>query len=327
MINSAVGLPQQDENPSNNQNNNNLQNPNNTQQQQQQNPLQNSNNLLRESISVGGANSGWDDENRRKLLQIFHVVSTVSDMDHPLCSDCSQRLSQILQSKTIETDNESDFYQIFYNATPSSHSLQPQTTTATPHPNTLPNVIYPPPTVVTLDHIFQNLDKESKSLESEEQTLIQRLKQIETQRRLLKQELNHLQNEEKRATYIESKYWEEMAAYESDLQEYQLERESVTVNLVNAQKQLERLQVSNVFNDCFHIWFDGHFGTINSFRLGRLPSQPVDWNEINAAWGFAVLALQSIAKHVNYNFKQYRLLAQGSASKIERIADNTQYEL
>jgi len=248
-------------------------------------------------------------------------------MDHPLCSDCSQRLSQILQSKISETDNESEFYQNFYTATPSSHSLQPQTILPPYQSPTLPTTLFPPPTVITLDNIFQGVDKESKALEAEEQNLIQRLKQIETQRRLLKQELNHLQNQEKRASYIESKYWEEMVAYEADLEEYQLERESVTVNLVNAQKQMETLQVSNVFNDCFHIWFDGHFGTINSFRLGRLPSQPVDWNEINAAWGFAVLALQSITNHVNYQFKQYRMLPQGSASKIEKISDNTQYEL
>ena len=39
------------------------------------------------------------------------------------------------------------------------------------------------------------------------------------------------------------------------------------------------------YNDVFHIYHDGHFGTISGFRLGNLPSQPIDWNEVNAAWG------------------------------------------
>jgi len=36
-----------------------------------------------------------------------------------------------------------------------------------------------------------------------------------------------------------------------------------------------RLKRTNVFDDAFHIYYDGHFGTINGFRLGRLQSQPV----------------------------------------------------
>ena len=42
-----------------------------------------------------------------------------------------------------------------------------------------------------------------------------------------------------------------------------------------AQSQLEMLKRTNVLNDAFHIWHDGDFGTINNFRLGRLPNVPV----------------------------------------------------
>ena len=40
--------------------------------------------------------------------------------------------------------------------------------------------------------------------------------------------------------------------------------------------KLERLKRTNVCNDAFYIWHDGPFGTINNFRLGRLPSQLVE---------------------------------------------------
>ena len=41
---------------------------------------------------------------------------------------------------------------------------------------------------------------------------------------------------------------------------------------------------------------DGPFGTISGFRLGRTPEAPVEWDEINAAWGQAVLLLYTMSQ-------------------------------
>jgi len=38
---------------------------------------------------------------------------------------------------------------------------------------------------------------------------------------------------------------------------------------------LDMLKQTNLYNDAFYIWHDGHFGTINGLRLGTLPTQPV----------------------------------------------------
>jgi len=92
------------------------------------------------------------------------------------------------------------------------------------------------------------------------------------------------------------------------------------------------LKKTNLYNDAFHIWHEGHFGTINGFRLGDLPScqvcsllpnschrrifsppppppppppKKVPWEEINAAWGQAVLLLYTIAKKLNFKFSTY----------------------
>jgi len=46
----------------------------------------------------------------------------------------------------------------------------------------------------------------------------------------------------------------------------------------------------------FHIWHRGPFGTIAGFRLGKTPTHPVDWDEMNAAWGHAVLLLHTLAQ-------------------------------
>ncbi|KAG6555817.1 hypothetical protein Mapa_002457 [Marchantia paleacea] len=88
--------------------------------------------------------------------------------------------------------------------------------------------------------------------------------------------------------------------------------------------QLEILKRTNVLNDAFHIWRNGDFGTINNFRLGRLPSIPVKWDEINAAWGQACLLLYTMAQCCRLNFT-YRILPMGS---YPRIVDNKNtYEL
>ncbi|KAJ8552519.1 hypothetical protein ON010_g10027 [Phytophthora cinnamomi] len=94
------------------------------------------------------------------------------------------------------------------------------------------------------------------------------------------------------------------------------ERQSVSVFNVHASDMLRRLQRYNVCNDVFHIWHDGLFGTINGLRLGRLPSKPVEWVEINAALGQAVLLLATIADRANFEFSRNRLVPRGSFSRV-----------
>lgn len=55
----------------------------------------------------------------------------------------------------------------------------------------------------------------------------------------------------------------------------QEDRDGILEKIEVVQSQLELLKRTNVLNDAFHIWHDGEFGTINNFRLGRLPNVPV----------------------------------------------------
>lgn len=52
-------------------------------------------------------------------------------------------------------------------------------------------------------------------------------------------------------------------------------------------------------NDAFHIWFNGHFVTINGKRIGNLKSQQIDPSEINAGWGYAAFLMESLRKKLN----------------------------
>lgn len=129
-----------------------------------------------------------------------------------------------------------------------------------------------------------------------------------------------------------SRYQKEYCEFKRQQLELDDELKSVDNQMRYCQAQLDRLKKTNVFNATFHIWYlshslshylslsvslyltlrsarfrhSGQFGTINNFRLGRLPSVPVEWNEINAAWGQTVLLLHALAKKMGLRFQRYR---------------------
>jgi hypothetical protein len=71
--------------------------------------------------------------------------------------------------------------------------------------------------------------------------------------------------------------------------------------LLHLAQRDQLLSVACAASNC-RIWHDGPFGTISGFRLGRTPEVPVEWHEINAAWGQAVLLLHTMAQQAKLNF-------------------------
>jgi len=62
---------------------------------------------------------------------------------------------------------------------------------------------------------------------------------------------------------------------------------STTYRLLQTTNLHNNLMQMHSLNDVFFIWHAGKFATINGFRLGKLTTVAVDWNEINAALGHA----------------------------------------
>ena len=72
----------------------------------------------------------------------------------------------------------------------------------------------------------------------------------------------------------------------------------------------------NPTNDCFHIWHDGCFGTINGLRLGNYGGI-VPWSEINAALGTAALLLYTLSARPGSDFRfSFDIVPMGSFTKI-----------
>lgn len=55
--------------------------------------------------------------------------------------------------------------------------------------------------------------------------------------------------------------------------------------------------------------------------MGRLPDIPVEWKEINIAWGQTVLLMSSLIKRMDFSFENHRLVPFGDHSHIEVITE------
>lgn len=225
---------------------------------------------------------------------LFDIMSGQSSIDHPLCEECTDTLLDQLDQQLKITDDELKDYKVFLNKLNDKPSLDTEA-----------------------------LSKELTELRVEEEELIRKLAEVEKEREKVAEKMEIEKERSRQMAIDEKKYWKDYSEYQKQLLEYQDEQQSVDNQIRYAQAQLDKLKKTNVFNSTFHIWHKGHFGTINNFRLGRLPSVPVEWSEINAAWGQTVLLLHSLARKMNLTFERYRLVPYGNHSYLESLTDKS----
>merc|ERR1719412_1064742 len=145
------------------------------------------------------------------------------------------------------------------------------------------------------------LQEELDGLKLEEQELVEELETLKQENEKIDSELEVQTRGKERLEEQEEQYWRQYSRHKQQLLLAEDEYRSLDCQLRYNQSQLDKLKKTNVFNATFHIWHSGHFGTINGFRLGRLPSVPVDWNEVNTAWGQTVLLLYSLCRKISLN--------------------------
>ncbi|KAG0213320.1 autophagy protein 6 [Mortierella sp. GBA30] len=237
----------------------------------------------------------------RTTGKLFDLMSAKSDIDHPLCHECADMLLVSLAKQLQDVSRERDCYIDLLRTINSN---------------------------VASDAEMKALEEEIEHIQLDENASIQALRDIEKQQRAVRGEIAMLEQESLELDKEEERYWQECNEFQMALQTFHNERDSVNLKYDYDSRQLEKLHKTNVYNDTFCIGHDGHFATINGFRLGRLPTQPVDWPEINAAWGQTLLLLHTIANKLNFEFKTYRLVPLGSFSRIDKIeGDRASYEL
>ncbi|KAF9335436.1 autophagy protein 6 [Podila minutissima] len=237
----------------------------------------------------------------RTTGKLFDLMSAKSDVDHPLCQECTDMLLDALAKQLRDVSRERDCYIDFLRTVNSN---------------------------IVGDDEMERLENDIKTIQQDETTSVQALRDIEEQQKKVQDEIALLELESLELDKEEERYWQECNEFQLALQNFHNERDSINLKYDYDSRQLEKLHKTNVYNDTFCIGHDGHFATINGFRLGRLPTQHVDWPEINAAWGQTLLLLHTIANKLSFEFKTYRLVPLGSFSRIDKIeGDRASYEL
>ncbi|KAG5663640.1 hypothetical protein KAF25_006225 [Fusarium avenaceum] len=226
-----------------------------------------------------------------RINRLFEILSARSDIDHPICVECTEMLVEGLQKKLEVASRERDAYVKHLKeakaSKPSEEDMKAQEETL-------------------------------RKAEQDRAAAMEELKKLESDKTSLDEELVALEEESRQLDKEEEKFWRERNEFATKMAKFQAERDSINAKYSNDSQLLEKLQRSNVYNDTFCISHDGSFATINGLRLGRLSNKPVDWPEINAAWGHALLLLVTVADKLAYRFDGYDPQPMGSTSRIIR---------
>ncbi|KAI1109408.1 autophagy protein Apg6-domain-containing protein [Nemania sp. NC0429] len=224
-----------------------------------------------------------------RINRLFEILSARSDIDHPVCVECTEMLVDGLQKRLESSVRERDAYASFLKQ-------------------------------VQADIPSEEEVAESKRLlaqaRAEEEESMNELLKLEREKAALDEEVIALEEESKKLDADEEQFWRERNTFASKLADFQNERDSINSKFDHDSQLLTKLQRANVYNDTFSIHHDGNFATINGLRLGKLSSKPIDWPEINAAWGQALLLVVTVADKLGYKFDGYEPLPMGSSSKI-----------
>jgi len=254
--------------------------------------------------SGGGQNQNPQQQQRRfsfdaqisTLARVFDVASEETDFDQPLCIDCVADVKKelLLQIKDLEEDVSA------FDALEAKLLAQAETGgQAAP---------------LEERQFARQLKRAQEEVAEEEGKL-----------RKAKEELEKAEKRQAAAdavaaqlSQIELKYWHSFNAVMLFLHAAADYKDSLQQRVDSAEQALTSLRRTNVLASVFHISFDGPYGTISGARLGSTPDNPVEWWEINAAYGQAVLLLDTLSRAVGEGFKFTRgkLEPRGSFSRV-----------
>jgi len=240
----------------------------------------------------------------RSTQRLLNLLSSRTDVDHPLCAECTHILLSTLTRQLDEIKKERDGYIAFEKEAKKEKEREKEGLTP------------------------QEAQRKIARLKEDEQSAIEQLREAEREREQLAEELRSLELEENSLEEEEEEFWRSYNAHILRSADQSSHLASLRATYAADSATLERLERTNVYNDAFCIGHDGVFGTINNLRLGRVPGVPVEWAEINAAWGQTLLLLYTIARKLDFSFESYRLVPMGSFSRVEKTAgDKATYEL
>lgn len=127
---------------------------------------------------------------------LFDIMSGHSNIDHPLCEECTDTLLDQLDQQLKITDDELKDYKVFFNKLNDKPSVDTGA-----------------------------LSKELAELRKEEEELIRQLEEVEKEREKVAKKMEIEKERSKQLAIEEKKYWTEYSEYQKQLLEYQDEQQ------------------------------------------------------------------------------------------------------
>lgn len=227
------------------------------------------------------------------LARVLEIASEESQFDQLLCIDCAGEVRRELEAQVTELEAEVAAYA----ALESKLLAEEDGGRAAPMD----------------DRTFARELKRAQEEVTEEQ---EKLKKVEAELAAAEERCTAASAAASRLSSIENSYWHSFNAVMLFLHAAADYRDSLQQQVDAAERAIATLRRTNVLSSAFRIWWDGPFGTISGLRLGNLSETPVEWYEINAAWGQTVLLLDTLARAIGVRFTRARLEPRGSYPRI-----------
>eukprot|EP00484_Ammonia_sp_Unknown_P019245 CAMPEP_0197034632 /NCGR_PEP_ID=MMETSP1384-20130603/12683_1 /TAXON_ID=29189 /ORGANISM="Ammonia sp." /LENGTH=541 /DNA_ID=CAMNT_0042464581 /DNA_START=18 /DNA_END=1643 /DNA_ORIENTATION=- len=260
--------------------------------------------------SSNGINGDDFAQSLNVLQQILEIAAGHAKVEHPLCSDCTDKIVKDLDGQIEELKLEKKTLTSFISEWESEQKQIAANSNG------------------DADHTESNsMEEETRLKEHEEEAklLEKKLVDLAMEKERLKLEYEQLEMESQRMNEFEEMFFCDANDFWYSIENLSMQHAAVRQKIRQVSTHLDMMKRTNVFDDAFHIYHDGHFGTINGLRLGRLPSVSVEWEEINTGLGQCVLLLDVLAqrcKSKNFKFKTYELYPMGSFSYIKEKKKN-----
>lgn len=163
-------------------------------------------------------------ENLKMRAKLFEHLTSISQINHPVCTDCSDFLLEMMEQQLKIAERDWLEYDVY-----------------------LKNLNEEIPDVDGLEKELQNLLKEEEKLCSE-------LENLNKEEKSIKETIKAQEEEKKRLKVEDEKYWREYTKHRRELIAAEDEYRSLECQLNYCKSQLEKLKSTNIFNVTFFIW-------------------------------------------------------------------------
>lgn len=263
---------------------------------------------------IDKANSAFQNLKEFAKFSLLHC-----GVQQPLCTKSTQQAIERLKAEYRQLEHANQRYSNYLKIVDAAEQLQ---------------LLYKPESSITPEQELAQLKRQIAERKREIQATKALRQQVQASSAAVERKMAKLQGVFERTV-------QQLRVRETSRYRLSQIQQSLCTKIRVAEVKAYHLKRTNIFNDCFFIWHEGPFATINGNRLGRLPTSAgpqhqVDYPEINAAWGCAALLLhltgayhasKEVKGQPRFEFKEYDIRPMGSNSTLVWRSKNKPKEL